>query len=182
MVANGDLETPKSTVELKFEVGDIEFHEIFLVMEKLSSPIIGLMFLQRNHTVLDMHQSFLNFPYFSMQLKTADHKDSNVLEPIVNPEDVTISPNDYAVIPIQSQIYAENAVTGILKPSDLLHEEGDITFCAAIVTLHEGAMRIHVNNFTDQPYKLKKGMHFANFSVLTPEQMKHVRPIDPMST
>ena len=36
MVANGDLETPKSTVELKFEVGDIEFHEIFIVMEKMS--------------------------------------------------------------------------------------------------------------------------------------------------
>ena len=32
MVANGQLETPKSTVELKFEVGDIEFHEIFIVM------------------------------------------------------------------------------------------------------------------------------------------------------
>ena len=62
MVANGDLETPKSTVELKFEVGDIEFHEIFIVMEKLSSPIIGLMFLQRNHTVLDMRQGILNFP------------------------------------------------------------------------------------------------------------------------
>ena len=30
MVANGQLETPKSTVELKFEVGDIEFHEIFI--------------------------------------------------------------------------------------------------------------------------------------------------------
>ena len=43
-------------------------------------------------------------------------------------------------------------------------------------------MRIHVNNFTDQPYKLKKGMHIANFSVMTPEQMKHVRPIDPVST
>ena len=38
MVANGDLETPKSTVELKFEVGDIEFHEIFIVMGKFSSP------------------------------------------------------------------------------------------------------------------------------------------------
>ena len=64
MVANGDLETPKSTVESKFEVGDIEFHDIFIVMEKLSSPIIGLMFLQRNHTVLDMRQGILNFPIF----------------------------------------------------------------------------------------------------------------------
>ena len=129
-----------------------------------------------------MRHGILNFPYFSRQLKTADHKYSNVLEPILNPEDVTMSPNDHAVIPIQSQIYAEKAVTGVLQPSYLLHEEGDITFCAAIVTLHEGAMTIHVNNFTDQPYKLKKGMPIGNFSVMTPEKMKHVRPIDSVST
>ena len=79
LVANGDLEPPRSTVQLKFEVGDLEFYEIFIVMEKLSSPIFGLMFLQRNHTFLDMRQGILNFPYFSMQLKTADHKYSNVL-------------------------------------------------------------------------------------------------------
>ena len=65
MAANGNLETPKSTVELKFEVGHIQFHETFIVMAKLSSPIIGLMFLQRKHTVLDMRQGILNFPYFS---------------------------------------------------------------------------------------------------------------------
>ena len=151
-------------------------------MEKLSSPIIGLVLLQRNHTVLDMRQGILIFPYFSMQLKTADHKYSSVFEPILNPEDVMIPPNDHTVIPIQSQTYAENAVTGILQPSDLLHEEGDVTFCAAKVTLHEGTMRIHVNNFTDQPYKLMKGLHIANFSVMTPEQMKYVKPTDPVST
>ena len=104
MVANGQLETPKSTVELKFEVGDIEFHEIFIVMEKLTGPIIGLMFLQRNHTVLDMRQGILNFPYFSMQLKTADHKYSNVLEPILNPDDITIPLNDSTLVEIKSQI------------------------------------------------------------------------------
>ena len=182
MVANGQLETPKSTVELKFEVGDIEFHEIFIVMEKLTGPIIGLMFLQRNHTVLDMRQGILNFPYFSMQLKTADHKYSNVLEPILNPDDVTIPPNDRTLVEIKSQIYNENSVTGVLQPSDLLHEESDITFCAAIVTLTNGNVTVHINNFSDQPYKLKKGLHIANFSVLTPEQMKHVKPIDPVST
>ena len=182
MVANGQLETPKSTVELKFEVGDIEFHEIFIVMEKLTGPIIGLMFLQRNHTVLDMRQGILNFPYFSMQLKTADHKYSNVLEPILNPDDVTIPPNDRTLVEIKSQIYNENSVTGVLQPSDLLHEESDITFCAAIVTLTNGNVTVHINKFSDQPYKLKRGLHIASFSVLTPEQMKHVKPIDPGST
>ena len=94
MVANGQLENPKSTVELKFEVGDIEFHEIFIVMEKLTSPLFGLSYLQRNNTILDMRQGFLTFPFFSMQLKTADHKYTNVMERICIREDVTITPND----------------------------------------------------------------------------------------
>ena len=182
MVANGQLETPKSTIELKFEVGDIEFHEIFIAMEHLTGPIIGLMFLQRNHTVLDMRQGILNFPFFSMQLKTADHKYSNVLEPILNPIEITIPPNDRVLIRTNSLLYPENAVTGILQPSDLLHEEGDITFCPALVTLNDGNILIPVNNFTDHPYKLKKGLHIANFSVMTPEQMKYVKPVDPAST
>ena len=94
MVANRQLETPKSTVELKFEVGDIDFLEILIVMEKPSSPFVGLSFLQRNNTILDMRQGVLNFPFFSMQLKTADHKYTNVMEPICIREDVTIPPND----------------------------------------------------------------------------------------
>ena len=182
MVANGQLETPKSTIELKFEVGDIEFHEIFIVMENLTGPIIGLMFLQRNHTVLDMRQGILNLPFFSMQLKTADHKYSNVLEPILNPTEITIPPNDRVLIRTNSLLYPENTVNGILQPSDLLHEEGDITFCPALVTLNDGNILIPVNNFTDHPYKLKKGLHIANFSVMTPEQMKYVKPVDPAST
>ena len=156
MVGNGDLETPKTTVELNFEVRDIEFHEIFLVMEKLSIPKIHLTFLQRNHTVMDMRRGILNFPNFSLQLKTADHKYSNVMELLRSPEDVTIPPSDHAVITIHSQIYVKNAVTGILHSSDLLLKEGDVIFCAAIVTLNEGSIGIRVNNFTDQPYKLKK--------------------------
>ena len=44
MVANGQLETPKSPVELKFEVVDIELHEVIIIREKLNGPIIGLKF------------------------------------------------------------------------------------------------------------------------------------------
>ena len=43
MVANGQLETPKSTIELEFEVGDIKSHEIFIVIEYFTGTIIGLL-------------------------------------------------------------------------------------------------------------------------------------------
>ena len=182
MVANGQLETPKSTVELKFEVGDIEFHEIFIVMEKLTSPLIGLSFLQRYNTILDIRQGVLNFPFFSMQLKTADHKYTNVMEPVSTREDIIIPPDDRHVVSMYSNIYADTNVAGILQPSNALTEDGDIAFCAALVTLTQGQVSIHVNNFTDQPYTLKQGSDIATFSVMTPEQMKYVKPIDAVTT
>ena len=36
VVASGQLETPESTLELEFEVRDIEFYEIFSVMKILT--------------------------------------------------------------------------------------------------------------------------------------------------
>ena len=68
-VAHGQLEAPVARVELQFEVGDITFREKFLVMTNLASILIGLLFLQRNSSILDMRQGILNFPFFSMQLK-----------------------------------------------------------------------------------------------------------------
>ena len=40
---------------------------------------------------------------------------------------------------------------------------------------------VQISNFFDHPYTLKKGTHMANFSILTPEQTKHIRPVNPTS-
>ena len=67
-------------------------------------------------------------------------------------------------------MYVETAVMGILQPGNALTEDGDIAFCAALVTWTTGRVEIHPNTFTDHPYTLKRGSHIANFSVLTPEK------------
>ena len=92
MVANGQLEAPIATVELQFEVGDITFREKLIVMTNLTSPLIGLLFLQRNSTILDMRQRILKFPFFSMQLKSEDRTYPNVIEPILNPAETILQP------------------------------------------------------------------------------------------
>ena len=135
MVANGQLENPKSTVELKFVVGDIEFHKIFIAMKKLTSPLIGLCFLQRNISILDMRQGVSNFHFFSMHLKTTDHKYTNVTEHICTREVITIPSNDWHIIKIHPQLYVDTAVTEILQPSIALTEDGDFPYFAALVTL-----------------------------------------------
>ena len=119
-----------------------------------------------------------------MQLKKVDHRYSNVLEPILNPTETTIPPNDRVLIRTNFQLYLKS-VTGILQPSDQLHEESDSTFGPALVTLNNLNNQTPVNNFTDHlqtHLQTQEGPHFPNFSVMTPEQTKYVKPVDPRST
>ena len=37
-----------------------------------------------------------------------------------------------------------------------------LRFCVALVTLTQGRTMIHLNNFTDQPYTLRRGSHVAH--------------------
>ena len=40
---------------------------------------------------------------------------------------------------------------------------------------------VQISNFLDHIYTLKKGRNIAIFSILTPEQTKHIRPVNPTS-
>ena len=111
MIANGQLEAPIATVELQFEVGDYTFREKFIVMTNLTSPLIGLLFLQRNGTILDMRHGILNFPFFSKQLKNDDRIYPNVFEPILNPVESIVQPGKRTRIWVKSQIYTNNEAT-----------------------------------------------------------------------
>ena len=179
MAANGQLEAPIVTVELQFEVGDITFREKFIVMTNLTSPLIGLLFLQRNSTILDMRQGIMNFPFFSMQLKNEDLTYPNVIEPILNPVETILQPGKRTTIWVKSQIYTDNEATRMIQPSPLLENNEDLLICPALSSTQNNKHMVQISNFPDHPYTLKKGTHIANFSILTPEQPKHIRPVNP---
>ena len=104
MVVNGHLKTPCATVELQFEVGYILFKKRFIVMTSLTSPILGLISLQRNSNILDMRQGVIIFPFFSMQLKHADNKNFNINEQLLNPTETLFQPGNQTIIHIKAQV------------------------------------------------------------------------------
>ena len=140
MVANGQLEAPIATVELQFEVGDITFREKLIVMTNLTSPLIGLLFLQRNSTILDMRKGILDFPFFSMQLKNEDRAYPNVIEPIQNPVKTTLQPGKRTTIWVKSQNYTDNEATRKIQPSPLLEIDEDLLICPALSLFHQPKM------------------------------------------
>ena len=181
MVANGQLEAPIATVELQFEVGDITFREKFVVMKNLMSPVIDLLFLQRNSTILDMRQGILNFPFFSMQLKNEHRTYPNVIELILNPVGAVLQPGKRTKNWVKSQIYTDKEAAGLIRPSPLLENDEDLLICPALSSTQNNKHMVRISNFLDHPYTLKKGMNITNFSILIPERKKHIRPVNPTS-
>ena len=177
MGANGQLEASIATVELQFEVGDTTFREKIIVITHIRSTLIGLLIPQRNSTILDMRQGNLNFPFFSMQLKNEDRTYPNVIEPILNPVETILQPGKRTTIWVKLQIFTDNEATGVIQPSPLLDNGEDLPICAALSSTQNNKQMVQNGNFLDHPYTLKKGTHI-NFLIVTPDQTKHIRPVN----
>ena len=74
-------------------------------MSNLANPLMRLLFLQRNGSVLDMRQWILDFPSFSIQPKVDNNSCINFNEPLLNPHETVLQPGKQAIIWVKSQIY-----------------------------------------------------------------------------
>ena len=125
----------------------------------------------------------MNFPLFSIQLKDEDRTYPNVIEPelILNPVETILQLGNQTTLWVKSQFYTDSETTGIIQRSPLLKVDEDVLICPPLSSTHNNKHMVQVSNFLDNPYMLKKRKHIGNFSILTPEQTKHIRPVNPTS-
>ena len=89
-VANGQLEKPLSTDTLKFEIGDNSFAEHFVVIKKMTGPIIGLHFMRNNSVVIDTTHGLIHLPHLLMQVKTASSETTTKPQQVITDKALTI--------------------------------------------------------------------------------------------
>ena len=70
-VVNGQLEKPKATPTLTFDIGNHIFAEQFIVMNNLTGLIVGLHFPRHNSVVIDTTQGLIHFPHSTRQVMKA---------------------------------------------------------------------------------------------------------------
>ena len=150
-------------------------------MTNFTSPLNGLLFLHHNSTILDMRQRILNSTFSSMQLKDEDRTYPNFIEPILNPVETILQPGKRTTIWVNSQIYIGNEAKGNIQPLPLPENDEALRICPALSTTQSNKHMFQFSFFLDHPYTLKKGTDIANFSILTPEQAKHIRTVNPTS-
>ena len=179
MVANGQLENPIGTVELRFEVADFEFRERFIIMKTLPHPLIGLMFPPKKQRNFRRQTRDINLPYLSMQLTPENNQQLRASTALMTDQTYTVYPQETLAITLKMPHLLDHNATGILTPSSQFDVHDFIFIASSLSTVNNNALCLQISNVSDHPYNLATDSHIANFTVLTPEQIKHVKPVNP---
>ena len=177
-VANGQLEKPLSTATLKFEIGDNSFAEHFVVMKKLPGPIIGLHFMRNNSVVIDTTHGLIHFPHLTMQVRTASSETTTKPQPVITDEALIVPPTTTKTIIAFIDHPSKWNTTGTVTPLEKFTETANLLVSHSMSTIIDKRIAVRVTNTTESPHVIEKHTQIAEFSVFTPEQSKHIKPVD----
>ena len=177
-VSNGQLEKPTATGTLKFDIGDHIFAEHFVVMKNLTGPIIGLHFMEHNSVVIDTKHGLIHFPHLTMQVKSPLNQTSAKPQPVLIHDGITIPQMTTKPITAIVDHSSEWNTTGTMTPVEKFTEAASLIISHLMSTINDRKRAVRVTNTTDSPYTINKNTQIAEFSVVTPEQSKFIKPVD----
>ena len=177
-VANGQLEKPTATATLKFDIGDQTFAEHFVVMENLTGLIIGLHFIRQNSVVIDTTHGLIHFPHLTMQVKSALNQTRTKLQAVLIHEKITIPQMTTRTITAFVDHVSEWNTTGTVTPVEKFTETTSLIISHSMSTIIDRKIAVRVTNTTESPYTINKNTQIAEFSVVTSEQSKFIKPVD----
>ena len=177
-VANGQLEKQLATVTFKFEIGDNLFAEHFVVMKKSTGPIIGLHFMRNNSVVIDTTHVLMHFPELTMQVKTASSEATAKPQPVITDDALTRPPTTTKTITAFVDHPSEWNTTGTVTPLEKFTETASLPIYHSLSTKTDKRIALRVTKTTESAYLIKTNTQNAEFSLVTPEQSKHMKPVD----
>ena len=147
-------------------------------MKKLLGPIIGLHFMRKNSVVIDTTHGLIYFPHLTMQVKTASSEKTTRPQPVITDDTLLISPTTTKTITAFVDHPSKWNTTGTVTPLEKFTETASLLISHSMSTIIDKRTAVRVTNTTESPYLIKKHTQITYFSVVTPEQTKHFKPVD----
>ena len=177
-VGNGQLEKPIATATPKFDIGDHIFAEHFVVMKNLTGPIIGLHFMRHNSVVIDTTHVLIHFPHFTMQVKCALNQTSAKTQAVLIRDSITLPQMTTKTITAFVDHLSEWNTTGTVTPVEKFTDAPSLILSHSMSTITDRNIAVRVTNTMESPYTINKRTQIAEFSVVTPEQSRFIKPVD----
>ena len=147
-------------------------------MKNLTGPISGLHFMKHNNVVIDTTHGLIHFPHLTMQVKSALSQASAKPQPILIYDSITIQQMTTKTNTAYVDHSSEWNTTGTVTPVGKFTEAASLIISHSMSTKIDRKIAVRVTNTTESPYTINRNTQIAEFSVVTPEQSKFIKPVD----
>ena len=147
-------------------------------MKKITGPKIGLHFMRNNSVVINTTHGLIHFPHLTMQVKTASSETTNKPQPVITDEALTIPPTTTKTITAFIDHPSKWNTTGTVTTLEKFTETASLLISHSMSTINNKIIAIRVTNTAESPHFIRKHTQIAKFSVVTPEQSKHIKPVN----
>ena len=185
-VANGSYAKTLGLVNISFTLANQPFTEQFLILPKMSKPILGLPFFERNDILIDLKSRKLLLPDITLQInsvakangseKTIHHKNKFALK---SAQKITIQPHSQEVLKCAIDKKFSEEIIGIVEPNAGFEKSSDLCLTSSLSKLKNSETEIALLNVTPIAITVAKDTAIAKFTILTAKQAEHIQPIDP---
>ena len=149
-------------------------------MKNLTGPIIVLHFMRHNtqYVVIDTTHGLIHFPHLTMEVENAAKERSVKPLSVVIQDVLTKSPMTTKTITAIVDHPSEWNRTGTVTSLEKFTETATLLISHTISMIIDKKVAVRVTKTTESPYTLRKERQISEFSVVTPEQSKFIRPVD----
>ena len=113
-----------------------------------------------------------------MQVKTTSSETTTKPQPVTTDEALTIPPMTTKTITAFIDHPSNWNTTGTVTPLEKFTETANLLISHSLSTITDKRIAVRVTNTTESPNLIKKHTLVAEFSVVTLEQSKHIKPVD----
>ena len=114
-----------------------------------------------------------------MQLKPDTQTSIRQATPLFAENTYTLQPGETLAIASRMPHLMDHDATGIVTPSHQFENHDNIFITASLSIVNNHAIGYQINNCSDFPYTITLDTRLRDFKILTPEQIKHIQPVDP---
>ena len=134
--------------------------------------------MRHNSVVINTTHGLVHFPHLTMEAKNAAIETSAKPQLVLIRDNTTVPPMTTKTITAFVDHASEWHTTGTVTPVGKFTEAASLLTFYSISTIIDKKTAVRTTNTTESPYLFKKNTQIAEFSVVTPEQSKFIRPVD----
>ena len=134
--------------------------------------------MRNNSVLIDTTHGLIHFPHLTMQVKTTSSETTTKPQPVIMDGDLTIPPATTKTVTAFIDHPSKWNTTGTVTPLEKFTETASLLISHSMSTIIDERIADRVTNKTESPYLIKKHTQIAEFSVVTPQQSKHIKPVD----